>query len=119
MVSGLIGVFSAKHLNVINEKNELIVNLDEKENIHKLALKQHQIELQYIENYFNHELLALEQSQSNVSQLQLENLLMTLQFSTGSSDIQPHYQNQINALVKLNCISVFSVFVSIVIRVSN
>ena len=101
IVTGLIGVFSAKHLNVINEKNELIVNLNETENIHQLALKQHQIKIQRLENDFNHELLALEQNQLNVSQLQLENLLMSLQFSTGSSDIQPHYQNQINALVKL------------------
>ena len=43
----------------------------------------------------------MQQSQQNTSQLQAENLLMSLQFPTGSSDLQPHYQQQINALAKL------------------
>lgn len=100
-VSGIIGVFTAKHINVSNDKDELVVKLSQEQNNHQLALEKYQQKMQQIEQEYQDELLALQNSQHNTTQLQAENLLMSLQFSTGSSDIQPHYQDQIDSLVTL------------------
>ncbi|MDO6447287.1 sortase-associated OmpA-like protein PdsO [Colwellia sp. 1_MG-2023] len=100
-VSGIIGVFTAKHINVSNDKDELVVKLSQEQNNHQLALAKYQQKMKQIEQEYQDELLALQNSQHNTTQLQAENLLMSLQFSTGSSDIQPHYQDQIDSLVTL------------------
>ena len=42
-----------------------------------------------------------ENNYSHSAQLQAENLLMSLQFSTGSSEIQPHYKEQVTALISM------------------
>lgn len=100
-VSGIIGVFTAKHINVTNDNDELMVQLSEEKNNHQLALENYQQKMQQVEQEYQNELLAIQSSQHNTTQLQAENLLMSLQFSTGSSDIQPHYQGQIDSLVSL------------------
>ena len=46
-------------------------------------------------------MFALASEQNNTGQLQADNLLMSLQFSTGSSDIAPHYQEQVSALANI------------------
>ena len=45
--------------------------------------------------------MAIQSNQHNTSQLQAENLLMSLQFPTGSSEIKDHYHEQIIALVNI------------------
>ncbi|GAA6206498.1 sortase-associated OmpA-like protein PdsO [Thalassotalea sp. SU-HH00458] len=100
-VSGILGVFTAKHINVSNDKDELVVQLSKEQNNHQLALANYQRKMEQIEQEYQNELLALQNSQHNTTQLQAENLLMSLQFSTGSSDIQPHYQGQIDSLASL------------------
>ena len=57
--------------------------------------------LELAEQAYQAELLALQQSYQASGQLQAENLLMSLQFSTGSSEIAPHYREQVAALANL------------------
>ncbi|MDG1751346.1 MAG: sortase-associated OmpA-like protein PdsO [Thalassotalea sp.] len=100
-VSGIVGVLTAKHINIANDKDELTAQLSTEQNQHQLALEKYQQKLQLVEREYQDELLALQSSQHNTTQLQAENLLMSLQFSTGSSELKPHYQGQIDSLVSL------------------
>jgi len=99
--AGIAGNLIAKHANVIDERDVLTAELSQEKSSHQLALQNYQEKMQKAEQEYQNELLALQQSQQNTSQLQAENLLMSLQFPTGSSDLQPHYQHQISALAKL------------------
>lgn len=100
-VSGIVGVLTAKHINVANDKVELTAQLSAEQNQHQLALKNYQQKLLLIEREYQDELLAIQKDQHQTTQLQAENLLMSLQFSTGSSELKPHYQSQIDSLVSL------------------
>jgi len=101
MVTGILGVFTAKHYNVTSEKELLTAQLGEEKQGYEQALVNYQQKLAHVEQSYQQELLALRDEQQIASQLQAENLLMSLQFSTGSSEIKPHYQEQIVSLAKL------------------
>lgn len=104
VVAGLGGIFVAKYINVNDENDELTTALA-KEHSKQLSneevQKQYQAKLQRLENTYQQQLLALESQQYQAGQLQADNLLMSLQFSTGSSEIAPHYQEQVAALAQL------------------
>jgi len=103
-VAGLGGVFIAKFINVNDENDELtsaLVKEQKKQLSNEQAQSQYQAKLQRLETSYQQQLLALENQQNQTGQLQAENLLMSLQFSTGSSDIAPHYQEQVAALAQL------------------
>ena len=57
--------------------------------------------MQRLEASYQQQLVALESQQKQAGQLKADNLLMSLQFSTGSSDIAPHYQEQVAALAQI------------------
>ncbi|MDC1256023.1 sortase-associated OmpA-like protein PdsO [bacterium] len=99
--AGIAGSLIAKHSNVIDERDNLTTALTSQKNNHQMVLENYQNKMQQVEQEYQSELLALQQSQHNTSQLQAENLLMSLQFPTGSSDLQPHYQHQIDSLATL------------------
>ena len=101
MFAGIAGSLIAKHGNVIDERDHLTTALSDEKNNHQLAMQNYQEKLQRAEQEYQSELLALQQSHHNTSQLQAENLLMSLQFTTGSSDLKPHYQGQIKALAQM------------------
>lgn len=101
VVTSIAGVLTAKHINIANDRDDLTVQLSEKQNQHQLALKKYQQKILMVEREYQDELLALQNNQHNTAVLQAENLLMSLQFSTGSSEIKPHYQGQIDSLVSL------------------
>ncbi|MDX2367919.1 MAG: sortase-associated OmpA-like protein PdsO [Colwellia sp.] len=107
IVAGLGGVFIAKYINVNDENDELTSALV-KEQKKQLSIEQiqsqYQAKLQRLEISYQQQLVALEtqQNQQNkTGQSQADNLLMSLQFSTGSSDIAPHYQEQVAALAQI------------------
>ncbi|MEW6992256.1 sortase-associated OmpA-like protein PdsO [Colwelliaceae bacterium 6441] len=100
-VAGMVGVFTAKHINVLDEKEALSLKLNDESNKHQLALNKYQQNIKLVQQKYQQELLAIKQTNNQVSQLQAENLLMSLQFSTGSSEIQPHYHEQISSLVSI------------------
>ncbi len=103
-VAGLGGIFIAKFINVNDDNDELtsaLVKEQKKQLSNEQAQSQYQAKLQRLETSYQQQLLALENQQNQTGQLQAENLLMSLQFSTGSSDIAPHYQEQVAALAQL------------------
>lgn len=104
IVAGLGGVFIAKFINVNDENDELnsaLAKEQQKQLSYEQTKNQYQAKLQRLETSYQQQLIALEHQQSQAGQLQAENLLMSLQFSTGSSDIAPHYQEQVAALAQI------------------
>lgn len=104
-VAGVGGALIAKFINVNDENDELTAELVQEKQAHQLsneqAKKHYQNRIQNMETSYQQKLVALENQQQNTGQLQAENLLMSLQFSTGSSDIAPHYQEQVAALAQI------------------
>lgn len=98
-VAGVVGTIIAKNVNSESTIGDLQLALNQKEQHIKQEMTKYQETLKLSEQAYQSELLSLENNYSTSAQLQAENLLMSLQFSTGSSDIQPHYQEQITALV--------------------
>lgn len=104
IVAGVGGVLIAKFINVNDENEALALALTKEQQAQKLHVEavenQYQAKLQRLESSYQQQLIALE-SQPKTGQLQADNLLMSLQFSTGSSDIAPHYQEQVAALAQI------------------
>ncbi|TWX53665.1 sortase-associated OmpA-like protein PdsO [Colwellia hornerae] len=102
---GATGTLIAKTQNDKENLSELQASLKKQEQNYLLAASQFRRDLHRSEQNHQLELSVLEQNvdkkHQNVSQLQAENLLMSLQFSTGSSDLQPHYKSQIVALAEM------------------
>lgn len=100
-VAGLVGSLIAKNVNADNTIEDLEVTLASTQQNIDEVIAQHQKSLQATEQSYQAELLSLESNYKQSAQLQAENLLMSLQFSTGSSEVKPHYQQQIIALAKM------------------
>lgn len=105
IVAGLGGIFIAKYINVNDENEQLNIALTTEQQAQQLrqqALKKEYLtKVARIENSYQQQLVVLENQQQKNGQLQANNLLMSLQFSTGSSDIAPHYQEQVSALAQI------------------
>jgi len=105
IVAGIAGTFIAKHINANDNIEHLELALKQEHESYQQQIAQStqtfEQKLQKSEQAYQAELLALEQNYKTTGQLQAENLLMSLQFSTGSSEIAPHYQEQISVLADL------------------
>jgi sortase system peptidoglycan-associated protein len=105
IVGGLGGVFIAKFINVSDEKDELSLALTQEKKTQQLRQdkkrKDYEHELARMESSYQDQLSLIESQHEKAGQLQAENLLMSLQFSTGSSEIAAHYQEQVSALAQI------------------
>jgi len=101
IVSGVAGSMVAKHVNEVNENEVLNGELARVNQAREEQLLAFQQKLKESEQAYQQELIALQQSYLNKTQMQADNLLMSLQFSTGSSEIKPHYREQITALANM------------------
>jgi sortase system peptidoglycan-associated protein len=107
IVAGLGGVFITKFINVNNDNDELtsaLVKEQQKQLSNEQLQSQYHAKLQRLATSYQQQLVTLEnkqKQQNETGQLQADNLLMSLQFSTGSSDIAPHYQEQVAALAQI------------------
>ena len=103
--AGVTGVFIAKHINANEDVEQLNIDLAQTTKDHQYELARFQDKLNSAENDFQTELANLRdenhESETFTEQLQAENLLMSLQFSTGSSEISAHYQEQVSALAHI------------------
>ena len=104
----LVGATGALVAKTEIDKGNLVklkASLNKQESEYSVAVEQFRRKLQRSEQNHQLELSALEHNfdkkYRHASQLQAENLLMSLQFPTGSSDLQPHYQDQIVALSEM------------------
>ncbi|GAA6173721.1 hypothetical protein NBRC116592_33910 [Colwellia sp. KU-HH00111] len=104
-VAGMGGVFLAKYINVNDENDALTLVLTEKtqsnQRINTQLQNQYQARVEQLENTYQRQLMKLENQYKNASIKPVEQLLMSLQFSTGSSDIAHHYQEQVVALANI------------------
>lgn len=100
-ITGLAGNLIAKNLNASDEIASLSMANQKEKQQNKVALARYQSQIEQAEQSYQMELLALEQNYQAASQLQAQNLLMSLQFSTGSSEIKSHYQEQIVSLARI------------------
>jgi sortase system peptidoglycan-associated protein len=104
-VAGVGGVFIGKYINIHDKNEELTLALTKEQQTqqlrHEKIQSQYQAKLQRLEASYQQQLVALESQQKQAGQLKADNLLMSLQFSTGSSDIAPHYQEQVAALAQI------------------
>ena len=100
-ITGLAGNFIAKNINATDEIEALSMTYKEEKQNNETALARYQEKIEQVEQSYQQELLALEQNYQSASLLQAQNLLMSLQFSTGSSEIKSHYQEQIISLARI------------------
>ena len=100
-ITGMAGTFIAKNFNATEKITDLTQANEQQSALHQQQVATLNLQLQQSEQAYQQELLALEQKQISASKLQAENLLMSLQFRTGSSDIPAHYQGQLSALASL------------------
>lgn len=110
IVAGVTGTFIAQHVNAKDDIEHLEYNLSMQENRFQNSLnansENYQQKLLDVEQDYQKELLALSQAQHNKEtvidkKINVEKLLMTLQFKTGSSDIAPHYQEKVAAIAEI------------------
>ncbi len=100
-ITGLAGNFIAKNMNAEDEIEHLSTAYQNEKQSNEMALVSYQEKIAKAEQAYQEELIALERSYQTTSLLQAQNLLMSLQFSTGSSEIKAHYQEQLTALVSI------------------
>ena len=100
-ITGLAGNFIAKNINAEDKIEHLSTAYQQEKKSNEMALVSYQEKIAKAEQAYQEELLALERSYQTTSLLQAQNLLMSLQFSTGSSEIKAHYQEQLTALVSI------------------
>ena len=101
LITGIAGNMIAKNINATDEIEILASAYSKGKQSNELALERYQTKIAQADQRYQAELLALEQSYQTASQLQAQNLLMSLQFSTGSSEIKAHYQEQIASLARI------------------
>lgn len=100
-VTGVAGHLVAKNINAEDEVENLSSAYALEKQSNTEALARYKQEIAESEQRYQTELLALEQNYQSASLLQAQNLLMSLQFSTGSSEIKAHYQEQIASLARI------------------
>lgn len=100
-ITGLAGNFIAKNINAEDEIEHLSTAYQQEKQSNEMALAMYQEKIANTEQAYQEELFALEKNYQKTSLLQAQNLLMSLQFSTGSSEIKDHYQEQLTALVNI------------------
>ena len=106
LVTGLASTFLMKNINAEEEIDGLELSMSQNKQDHQTQLARLKQQMKHSEQEYQQELLAMSEKQNienevNISQLQAENLLMSFQFTTGSSDIPEHYQEQLTALAEL------------------
>ncbi len=100
-ITGVAGNMIAKNINATDEIESLSTAYSAEKKSNEVSLARYQRQIEQAEQSYQIELLALEQNYQAASNLQAQNLLMSLQFSTGSSEIKSHYQEQIESLARI------------------
>ena len=104
-VAGITGALIAKHINVNDDVERLTLDLTQAKTNHQYDLAQFESKLDVAQLNYQTELASLieEEKKKNIlsESLQAKDLLMSLQFSTGSSEISAHYQEQVSAIAHI------------------
>jgi sortase system peptidoglycan-associated protein len=100
-ITGVAGNMIAKNINATDEIESLSTAYSAEKKSNEVSLARYQRQIEQAEQSYQTKLLALEQNYQAASNLQAQSLLMSLQFSTGSSEIKSHYQEQIESLASI------------------
>lgn len=105
-ITGIAGTFIAKNMNSEDQIDTLQASQKNQQAQFEQELASMKSVLEQTNQAYQQELIALEQKQEQaapyaLTQLQAENLLMSLQFKTGSANIPDYYQDQLMALAEL------------------
>lgn len=100
-ITGIAGSYIAKNMNAEEEIEHLSAAYQIEKQNNETALARYQRKIERAEQNYQTQLLALEKNYQAASELQAQNLLMSLQFSTGSSEVKAHYLEQIASLARI------------------
>jgi len=100
-ITGLAASLMVKTENQKDHATQLSAALSAKEQEQQTQVANFKSQVQQLEQNYQRELLSQEQQFDKVGKLQLANLMMSLQFATGSSDIALPYHQQIKALAAI------------------
>ncbi|MEW6998512.1 sortase-associated OmpA-like protein PdsO [Colwelliaceae bacterium BS250] len=98
ILAAIAGDYIGKDIVADKEIAQLESSLDKKQQ--QLVNTQHKSnsELKQLEMQHQQEVLSIAASYENSEKAQVENILVSLMFRTGSTNIEPHYQQQVIAL---------------------
>ncbi|NMP32418.1 sortase-associated OmpA-like protein PdsO [Thalassotalea sp. M1531] len=101
MITGLASTFIMKNVNNEEKLVALIDEKDQQEASFQTQIAQLNKQMRNAEHQYQQELLDLENVQQKAGALQASNLMMSLQFKTGSSQVPEYYQEQVQALANI------------------
>ncbi|OUS25913.1 hypothetical protein A9Q98_11515 [Thalassotalea sp. 42_200_T64] len=100
-ITALAGDFIGKHMVAEQEIIALEHTVDKQQRTASNNENRHQGEIKNLEIQYQQEMMSIANAYENSEKAQVENILVSLMFRTGSSDIEPHYQQQVIALAKV------------------
>lgn len=100
-ITGVAGHLIVKNSNAENKIETISTAYEKEKQGNEMALAIYQEKITGAEQAYQEKLVALQSNYQKASLLQAQNLLMSLQFSTGSSEIKPHYKEQVAALANI------------------
>ncbi|KGK00598.1 sortase-associated OmpA-like protein PdsO [Thalassotalea sp. ND16A] len=100
-ITALAGDFIGKHMVAEKEIIALENTVDKQQLTASNNENRHQGEIKNLEIQYQQEMMNIASAYEHSEKAQVENILVSLMFRTGSSDIEPHYQQQVIALAKV------------------
>ena len=100
-ITGVAGHLIVKNSNAEDKIETISTAYQNEKQSNEMALTAYQEKIAATEQAYQERLVALQTNYQKTSLLQAKNLLMSLQFSTGSSEIKPHYKDQITSLANI------------------
>ena len=100
-ITGVAGHLIVKNSNAENKIETISTAYAKEKQSNEMALALYQEKIAGAEQAYQKRLIALQANYQKTSLLQAQNLLMSLQFSTGSSEIKAHYKEQVASLANI------------------
>ncbi|MFD2166814.1 sortase-associated OmpA-like protein PdsO [Thalassotalea euphylliae] len=101
LITGLASTFLVKTVNQDDEINTLVAQHSQQAKDFDMQLAKLNHQMMLAEQQHQQELIALEQQNGKHSALAAANLLLSMQFKTGSSEVPTYYEEQIASLASI------------------
>lgn len=101
VVGALTGDFFAKNVDYQEQVVKLESEVSSKELVVKNQHNKHQAEIKKLDQQYQQEVMTIASSYEHSEKAQVENILVSLMFRTGSTQVEPHYQQQVEALAQV------------------
>lgn len=100
-ITAIAGDFIAKNMLAEEEISTLETQVEKQQLSATNAKNRHKGEIKNLELQYQQEVMNIANSYENSEKAQVENILVSLMFRTGSSVIEPHYELQVQALAQV------------------